>query len=126
MEYQKIVNLLDETTNQSSIFRTRWWVELNIEWIGKNDNSNIKFKTSMIRSKLCDYSDAYIPVKETIEVLNRADYWKKKINNCASFTNCATEINNTQVDDAQDIDIVIPMYNLIKYSDAYWQTSGSL
>ena len=78
MEYQKIVNLLDETTNQSSIFRTRWWVELNIEGIGKNDNSNIKFKTSMIRSILCDYSDAYIPAKETIEVLNRTDFWKKK------------------------------------------------
>ena len=46
--------------------------------------------------------------------------------NCAPFTNCITEINNTQVDDAQDIDIIMPMYNLTEYSDAYSNTSGSL
>ena len=60
MEYQKIINLLDDTTNQPSKFRTINWVEINDESRGKYDNSHIKFKTSMIRSNLCDYSDAYI------------------------------------------------------------------
>ena len=59
MEYQKITNLLDGTTNQPSKFRTRNWVEINDESKGRYDNSNIRFKTTMIRSNLCDYSDSY-------------------------------------------------------------------
>ena len=70
MEYQKIINLLADTPNQPSKFRTRNWVEINDESKGRYDNSNIRFKTSMIRSNLCDYSDAYILVKGTITVPN--------------------------------------------------------
>ena len=62
MEYQKIINLLEDTTNKSSTFRTRNLVEINDESKENYDNSNIRFKTSMIRSNLCDYSDAYILV----------------------------------------------------------------
>ena len=88
----------------------------------------------MIRSNLCDYSDAYILVKGTITVPNTAaagaavNNTNKKVifKNCAPFTDCITEINNTQVDDAQNIDIVMPMHNLIEYSDVYSKTSGSL
>ena len=88
----------------------------------------------MTRSNLCDYSDAYIQVKATITVPNTAaqcaavNNTNKKVifKNCAPFTNCANEVNNTQLDDAQDIDIVMSMYNLIEYSDAYMKTSGSL
>ena len=58
MEYQKTINLLDGTTNQPSKFRTRNWAEINDKSRGKYDNSSIKFKTSMIRLNLCDYSDA--------------------------------------------------------------------
>ena len=58
MEYQKIINLLDNTANQPSKFRTRNWVEINNESKEKYDNSNIRFKTSVIRSNLCDYSDS--------------------------------------------------------------------
>ena len=72
MEYQKVINLLDETTNQPSKFRTRNWVEINDESKGRYDNSKIRFKTSMIRSNLCDYSDAYVLVKRTITVPNTA------------------------------------------------------
>ena len=57
MEHQKIINLLDDTTNQPSNFRTRNWVEINDESKGRYDNSNIRFKTSIIRSNLCDYSN---------------------------------------------------------------------
>ena len=96
------------------------------------DYSDINFKTSMIRSHLWDYSDACIHVKITITVPNTAaqratvNSANKKVmfKNCAQFTK--SKINNTQVDDAQDIDRVIPMYNLIKHSDAYSKISGNL
>ena len=64
MEYQKVINILDDTTNQPSKFSTRDWVEINDKSKGRYDDSNIRFKTSTIRSNLCDYSDAYIPVKK--------------------------------------------------------------
>ena len=72
MEYQKIMKLLDDTTNQPSKFRTRDWVEINDESKVRYDNSNIRFKTSLISSKLCAYSDAQILVKGTIAVPNTA------------------------------------------------------
>ena len=136
MEYQKIANLIDDNTpNQPSKFRTRNWIEINDESRGAYKvNSQIKFKTTMLKSSLCDYSDAYILVKGTITVNNTAtagaaaNNINKKVmfKNCAPFTNCISEINNTQVDSAKDIDIVMPMYNLIEYSDNYAKTTGSL
>ena len=78
----------------------------------------------MLKSSLCDYIDAYILVKGTIDV-NTAN--KKVIfKNCAPFTNCIGEINNTQVDNAKDIDTVMSIYNLIEYSNNYSKASGSL
>ena len=87
----------------------------------------------MLKSSLCDYSDAYILVKGTISVNNtaaadaNANNTNKKVifKNCALFTNCISKIN-TQLDNAKDIDIVMPMYNLIEYSDNYAKTTGSL
>ena len=129
-----MINLLDGTTNKPSKFRTRDWVEINDESKGRYDNSNITFKTFVAGSKLCDCSDAYILVKGTIAVSNTAgagaavNNTDKKVifKNRAPFTNCITEINNIQIDDGQNIDVVMPMYNLIEYSDAYSKTSGSL
>ena len=137
MEYQKIANLIDDTSNQPPKFRTKNWVEINDESRGKcNVNSQIKFKTTMLKSSLCDYSDAYILVKGKITIngagadaaARQADERDKgaALKNCASFTNCIIEINNTQVDKAKDIDIVMPMYNLIEYSDNYAKTTGRL
>ena len=138
MEYQKIANLLDDNkSNQPSKFRTKNWVEINDESRGTyNVNSQIKFKTTMLKSSLCDYSDPYILVKGTITIAGAgADAEARQaverdkgvvFKNCAPFTNCVSEINNTQVDNAKDIDIVMPMYNLIEYSDNYAKTSGSL
>ena len=88
----------------------------------------------MLKSSLYDYNDAYILVKGTISVNNTAaacaalsNNDKKVIfKNCTPFTNCISEINNTQIDNAKDIDIVMPMYNLIEYSDNYAKTSGRL
>ena len=135
MEHQKIANLIDNTPNQPSKFRTRNWVEINDESRGAyNVNSQIKFKTTMLKSSLCDYSDAYILVKGTITVNNTAaqgadaNNTNKKVifKNCAPFTNCISEINNTQIDNAKDVDIVVHMYNLIEYSDNFAKTTGSL
>ena len=88
----------------------------------------------MLKSSLCDYSDAYILVKGTISVNNSAaqgaaaNNANKKVifKNCAPFTNCISEINNTQIDNAKDIDIVMPMYNLIEYSDNHAKATRSL
>ena len=138
MGYQKFANLLDDNkSDQPSKFRTKNWVEINDESRGTyNVNSQIKFKTTMLKSSLCDYSDTYILVKGTITITGagddaaarQADEKDKGVvfKNCAPFTNCISEINNTQVDNAKDIDIVMPMYNLIEYSDNYVKTSGSL
>ena len=136
MKYQKIANLIDDyVSNQPSKFRTRNWVEINDESRGAyNVNSQIKFKTTMLKSSFCDSSDAYILVKRTISVNDTAaqgaaaNNGDKKIifKNCAPFTNCISKINNTQIDNAKDIDIVMPMYNLIEYSDIYAKTTVSL
>ena len=137
MEYQKIANLIEDTSNQPSKFRTKTWVEINDESRGTyNVNSQIKFKTTMLKSSLCDYSDAYILVKGRITIAGagvdtaarQTDERNKGVafKSCAPFTNCMSEINNTQIDNAKDIDIVMPMYNLIEYSDNYPKTSGIL
>ena len=138
MEYQRIANLIDDDAlNQPSKFRTRNWVEINDESRGVyNVNSQIKFKTTMLKSSLCDYSDAYILVKGKVTIAGagndvaarQTDERNKGVifKNCALFINCISEINNTQIDNAKDIDIVMPMYNLIEYSDNYAKTTGSL
>ena len=128
MEYQKIANLIDDTSNTPSKFRTKSWVEINDESRGTyNVNGQIKFKTAMLKSSLCDYSDAYILVKAQITITGagadaaarQADERDKGVafKNCAPFINCISEINNTQVGNAKDIDILMPMYNLIEYSE---------
>ena len=124
MEYQKIANLLDSASNKPSKFRTKNWVEINDESRGTcSVNRQINFKTSKLRSSLCDYSDAYILVKGNISVNNTAaagaaaNNINKKVifKNCAPFTDCISKINNTQVDNAKDIDIAMPMYNLVEH-----------
>ena len=138
MEYQKIASLLDSASNQPSKFRTRNWVKINDENRGRYDSNNIKFKTTMLRSNLCDYADAYILVKGMITITvegndaaaRQADERDKGVTfkNCVPFTKCISRTNNTgiDIDTAQDNDIVMPMYNLIEYSDNYSKTSGSL
>ena len=125
MKYPKIANLLSDASNKPSKFRTRNWIEINDDIKGAySPNKQIRFKTEMLRSTLCDYADAYILIKGNISVNNNAagaNNTNKKVifKNCASFTNCISKINNTQIDNAEYIDIVMPMYNLIEYSDNY-------
>ena len=106
MECQKIANLINDASNEPSKFRTKNWVEINDESRGTyNVNSQIKFKPTMLKSSLCDYSDAYILVKRTITIngaaadaaARQADERDKGVafKNCAPFTNYISEINNT-------------------------------
>ena len=122
--------MIDDASNQPSKFRTKNWVEINDELRGTyNVNIQIKFKITMLKSGLCDHSDAYILVKGTITITGAGDDTAATqagerdkgvaFKNCVPFTNCISEINNTPVYNAKDIDIIMPMYNLIEYSDNY-------
>ena len=107
MEYQKIANLLESTSDDLSKFRTRNWVEINDKSRENYANGEIKFKTTMLRSNLCDYADPYILVKGTITITGdgtnaderHADKRDKVLTfkNCAPFTKCISRINNTDI-----------------------------
>ena len=136
MEYQNIADLSENASNQPSKFRTRNWVEINDDSRGTYTDADITFKTTMLKSDLCDYADAYIFVKGRITITGHGDDAAAreldernkgvKFKNCAPYTKCIRRKNNKDIDNAQDIDIVMPMYNLIEYSDNYSKTSGSL
>ena len=139
MEAQKIVNLLNGSDNENSKFTTKNWYVIDNESKGNYSHENpIKFLTSSLESSLCDYSDAYILVTGNITVTRTiaGDLVQRKqplnaatqvvFKNCAPFKDCRTEINDTFVDYADFINITMPMYNLIEYSDNYSDTSGSL
>ena len=140
MEYDKINNLLLSEDNESeklSKFVTREYVRVNSLSNTYNENKSIRFKTPMLRSNLCDYSDAYILVKGTITVTapgvnNNANNIRDKRNrlvklkNNAPFVSCITRINGELIENADDLDIVMSMYNLLEYSKNYRKTIGSL
>ena len=136
MEYQKLANLLDNASNKTPKFKTKKWVEINDDSRDIYTNGDIKFKTKMRKSDLCYYADAYIFVKGTITITMagnddsaiQVDERDKGLvfKNCPPFTKCISRINGTDIDNAQDNDIVIPMYNLIEYSNNYSKTSGIL
>ena len=136
MEYDKINNLLLSEDNESetlSKFVTREYVRVNSLSNTYNENKSIRFKTSMLRSNLCDYSDAYILVKGTItvtvlEVNNIRDKRNRPLvlKNNAPFVSFITRINGKLIEDVDDLDIIMPMYNLLEYSKNYRKTIGSL
>ena len=140
MEYDKINNLLLSEDNESeklSKFVTREYVRVNSLSNTYNENKSIRFKTPMLRSNLCDYSDAYILVKGTITVTapganNGANNIRDKKNrplilkNNTPFVSCITRINGELIEDADDLDIVMSMYNLLEYSKSFRKTIGSL
>ena len=152
MEYDKINNLLLSEDNESEVskanranelseklskFVTREYVRINGLSNTYNENKSIRFKTPMLRSNLCDYSDAYILVNGTITVTalganNGANNIRDKKNrplilkSNAPFISCITRINVELIEDTDYLDIVIPMYNLLEYSKNYRKTTGSL
>ena len=140
MEYDKINNLLlseDNESGKSSKFVTREYVRVNSLSNTYNENKSIRFKTPMLKSNLCDYSDAYILVKGTITVSahganNNANNIRDKRNgplilkDNAPFVSCITRLNGELIEDTDDLDIVMSMYNLLEYSKNYRKTIGSL
>ena len=156
MEFQKIVNLLDITSDNKDLPRyvTKKWIEVYDQSQGNYDvNKEIRIKTSMLRSDLCDFSDAYIVVKGSITVTkktftandfeapinttanatatntaNNNAFGEKKLffKNNAPFINCISKTNGVKIDNAEDLDVIMTMYNLLEYSKNCRKTIGSL
>ena len=133
MESQKIMNLFDITSDGEDMprFVTKKWIEVS-DQSEKNYNTNkeIRFKTPMLRSDLCDFSDAYIAVKGDI-TLEGNDNAKKRnksfaFKNNAPFINCITKIDGIKIDNAEDLDVVMPTHNLLEYTKNYKKATGSL
>ena len=148
-EFQKIVNFLDITSDKKDLpkFVTKKWIEVYDQSEGNcNVNKEIRIKTSMLRSDLCDFSDAYVVVKGNITVIkkiftandfeapnntiNNANvtntvsnnaFGEKKLvfKNNAPFINCISKVNGIKIDNAEDLDVVMPIYNLLEYSKNY-------
>ena len=146
MEFQKITNFLDTTSDNKDLptFVTKNWIKVYDQSEGNyNVNKEIRIKKSMLRSDLCDFSDAYTVVKGNITVTkkavtaddidapnntaanvnatntanNNALADKKLVfKNNSPFINCISEINGVKIDNAEDLDVVMPMYNLLEYS----------
>ena len=153
MEYQKIINLLGTTLDEVPRFINKKWIEVH-DQSGENYNVNkeIRIRTSMLRSDLCDFNDVYIVVKGNFTVTKKiftADdfeapnntaanatatnnannnvFGEKKLvfKNNAPFINCTSKINGVKIDNAEDLDVVMPMYTLLEYSKNYRKTTGS-
>ena len=131
MEFNKINNLLGPAHDKVPRFITKKWIEVQSQ-SGNTYNTSkpIRFKTSMLRSDLCDYSDAYVWVKGTITVTNpnnNVNFDRRlTLKNNAPFISCISKISGELVENAEDLDIVMPMYNLLEYSKNYEKTSGSV
>ena len=128
METQKIVKLLKDSDNESPKFATRKWYIINDQNNGQNgrgneNDSTIKFETKVIKLDLCDYSDAYILVTGEVKIADIAADTDVAFKNCAPFTRCVTHINDEHVETAENLDIIMSMYNLIEYSDNYADSS---
>ena len=120
MEYDKISNLLGSTSENLSKFVTREYVKVNSLSNTYNENKSIRFKRPMLRSDLCNYGDAYILVNGTITVAGNQPRDRQNrpliLKSNAPFVSCITRINGELTEDADDLDIVMPMYNLLEYS----------
>ena len=132
MESQKIVNFLDATSDDKDLLSvvTKKWIEVYAQsGINYDTNKEIRIKTPMLRTNLCDFSDAYIVVKGDITVTEPNNARRNKsvvFKNNAPFINCTSKINGVQTDNAVDLDIVMSMYSSLEYSKNYRKTAGSL
>ena len=137
MEYHKITKLLGTTPDEVLRFITKKWIEVHDQSGNAEDrykpSKQIRFKTSTVRSDLCDFSDVYIVIKGDItltktdgrgliDIRNRFLAFK----NNAPITNCISKINNVLIDNVEYLDVVMPMYNLLAYSKNYRKTTRSL
>ena len=132
MEFQKIVNFLDKTTDDNDLprFVCKKWIQVYDESEGNyNVSKEIRVKKSKLRSDLCDFRDAYIVVKGTVTVTNPDNAKRNKtvaFKNNAPFINCISKIYGVKIDNAEDLDVVMPIYNLLEYSKNDRKATGSL
>ena len=135
MENQKIINLLDKIHTDSKHFATKKWYITNDENntnygvnkdTGADNPDTIKYDTRVLKANSCDYVEAYILVDGTIRAANAVNATRLALKNWAPFTKCNLEINDEHVDTAENLDVVMPMYNLIEYSDNYQDSSATL
>ena len=132
MGYNKITNFLGKPTEDDiPKFTTIKWIKIFDQSNGTyNKNKDIRFKTSQLRNDLCDFNDAYIVATGKITATNPGNnnnvYNRKLVlNNSAPSFNCILKINNQLIEDAQDLDILMPMYNLLYYSKNFRKITGS-
>ena len=130
MVTQKIENLLGDANNEYPKFATRRWYAINDQsntdyGEGNEDSTTINFETKVNKSNLCDYSDTCIVATGKTATGGDANTIVA-FKNCAPFMKCITLINDEHVDNADNLDFIMPMYNLIGYSDNYSNTPGSL
>ena len=135
MENQKIINLLDKIDTDSKHFATKKWHIINDENnanygvnkdTGADNPDTNKYDTRVLKPNLCDYAEAYILVDDNIRATNDVNASRLALKNCAPFTKFNLEINDEHTDTAENLDIVMPMYNLIEYSDNYQDSSATL
>ena len=135
MENQKIINLLDKIDTDSKHFATKKWYIINDENntsygvnkdTGADNPDTIKYDTRVLKPNLCDYAEAYILVDGTIRAEAADAATRLVLKNCTPFTKCNLEINDEHVNTAENLDIAMPMYNLIEYSDNYQDSSATL
>ena len=135
MENQRIINLLNNDDIDSKHFATKKWYIINYENntnygvnkdTGANNPDTIKYDNRVLKPNLCDYAEAYILVDGTIRAPNAVNATRLSLKNCAPFTKCNLEINDEHVDTAENLDIVMPLYNLIEYSDNYQDSLAKL
>ena len=135
MENKKITNLLDKDDTDFKHSATKKWYIINDENntnygvdkdTGANNPDTIKYDTRVLKRNLCGYAEAYILVDGTIRAANAVNATRLVLKSCAPFTKCNLEINDEHVDTAENLDIVMPMYNLIEYSDNYQDSSATL
>ena len=135
MENQKIINLLDKIDTDSKHFATKKWYIINDKNntdygvnkdTGADNPDTINYDTRVLKPNLCDYAEAYILIDGTIRAAAANVNTRLALKNCAPFTKCNLEINDEHVDTAESLDITMPMYNLIEYSDNYQDSSATL
>ena len=135
MENQKIINLLDKIDTDSKHFATKKWYIINDENntnygvdkdTGANNPDTIKYATRVLKPNLCDYAEVYILIDGTIRAAAANANTRLALKNCAPFTKCNLEINDEHVDTAENLDLTMPMYKLIEYSDNYQDSSATL
>ena len=132
MEFKKIANFLDTTSDDKDLprFVTKKWIKVYDQSRGSYSvNKEIRLKTSMLRSDLYDYSDTYIVVKRAITVVRPDNAKRNKataFKNNAPFINCISKINGIKIGNAEDLDVVMPTYDLLEYGQNYRKITGSL